>query len=127
MVVVLQSSNHITPGQIKALIESFQYRQLLILCIHYTLNDINKFVYDIWQPCGYRTKGHLLLVDPVVLSGLPRLNLTLLEPKSDLLLGVLDAVGTVADVASNINCVVLSYGLVFTSSAMRTMEKWFKL
>lgn len=38
-----------------------------------------------------------------MLSALPADNLTLLEPKSDLLLGVLDAVGTVADVASDID------------------------
>jgi len=38
------------------------------------------------------------------------LNLTLLEPESDLLLGVLDAVGAVADVASNIDGVVTTDG-----------------
>lgn len=45
---------------------------------------------------------HLLLVDPVVLSGLPALNLALLEPESNLLLGGLDSVGAVADVAADV-------------------------
>jgi hypothetical protein len=39
------------------------------------------------------------------------LDLTLLEPESDLLLGVLDAVGAVADVAADID------GVVATDSA----------
>lgn len=38
-----------------------------------------------------------------MLSGLPGLDLTLLEPESNLLLGVLDAVGAVADVAADID------------------------
>jgi hypothetical protein len=46
---------------------------------------------------------NLLLVDPVVLSALPALDLALLEPKSDLLLGILNAVGAVADVTANID------------------------
>jgi hypothetical protein len=46
-------------------------------------------------------ESNLLLVDPVVLSTLPALDLTLLEPESNLLLGILDGVGTVADVASD--------------------------
>ena len=53
---------------------------------------------------------HLFLVDPVVLSRLPLEDLTLLEPESDFLLGVLDAVGTVADVASDIDGVVTTDG-----------------
>jgi hypothetical protein len=44
---------------------------------------------------------YLLLVNPVVLGALPALDLTLLEPESDFLLGVLDGVGAVADVASD--------------------------
>jgi hypothetical protein len=51
-----------------------------------------------------------LLIDPVILSRLPGLNLTLLEPESNFLLGVLDAVGTVADVASDIDGVVTTDG-----------------
>jgi hypothetical protein len=43
-----------------------------------------------------------LLVDPVELALLVADNLTLLEPESDLLLGVLDAVGAVADVAADV-------------------------
>lgn len=45
---------------------------------------------------------HLLLVDPVVLSRLPALDLGLLEPESNLLLGGLDSVRAVADVAADI-------------------------
>jgi hypothetical protein len=44
----------------------------------------------------------LLLVDPVVLSGLPALNLGFVEPEGDLLLGGLDGVGAVADVAADV-------------------------
>lgn len=55
--------------------------------------------------------SHLwLLVDPVELSRLVALDLTLLEPESNLLLGVLDAVGTVADVAANVNGEVTTDG-----------------
>jgi hypothetical protein len=46
--------------------------------------------------------GSLLLVDPVVLSLLPALDLALVEPESDLLLGGLDGVGAVADVAADV-------------------------
>lgn len=45
---------------------------------------------------------HLLLVDPVVLSLLPGVDLLLLEPEIDLLLGGLDAVGAMADVAADV-------------------------
>ena len=51
-----------------------------------------------------------LLVDPVELGGLPGDNLTLLEPESNLLLGVLDGVGTVADVAADVDGVVATDG-----------------
>jgi hypothetical protein len=51
-----------------------------------------------------------LLVDPVVLGRLPAEDLTLLEPESNLLLGVLDGVGTVADVAADIDGVVTTDG-----------------
>lgn len=46
---------------------------------------------------------NLVLVDPGLGGGLPGDDLLWLEPESDLLLGVLDGVGTVADVASNID------------------------
>lgn len=46
----------------------------------------------------------LFLVDPVVLALLPGLDFAVLEPKSNLLLGVLDGVAAVADVAANILC-----------------------
>src|SRR6478735_3668979 len=51
-----------------------------------------------------------LLVDPAELGGLPGDNLTLLEPESNLLLGVLDGVGTVADVAADVDGKVTTDG-----------------
>jgi proteasome assembly chaperone (PAC2) family protein len=45
---------------------------------------------------------HLFLVDPVVRGLLPGLHLLGLEPESDLLLGGLDGVGAVADVAADV-------------------------
>ena len=45
---------------------------------------------------------HLFLVDPVVLGRLPALDLTLVKPQGDLLLGGLDGIGTVADVAADV-------------------------
>lgn len=51
-----------------------------------------------------------LLVDPVELGGLPGDDLTLLEPESNLLLGVLDGVGTVADVAADVDGEVTTDG-----------------
>jgi hypothetical protein len=47
---------------------------------------------------------HLFLVDPVVRGLLPGLHLLGLEPESDLLLGSLDGVGAVADVAADVLC-----------------------
>jgi hypothetical protein len=46
--------------------------------------------------------AHLLLVDPVVGGLLPALELLRLEPESNLLLGRLDSVGAVADVAADV-------------------------
>lgn len=54
--------------------------------------------------------AHLLLVDPSGLGRGPGDDLLRLEPESDLLLGVLDAVGAVADVASDIDGVVACTG-----------------
>ena len=45
-----------------------------------------------------------------MLSALPALDLALLEPESNLLLTVLDAVGAVADVAADIESVVATDG-----------------
>lgn len=45
----------------------------------------------------------LFLVDPVVLGALPGDDLALLEPESNLFLGVLNGIRTVAYVPSNIN------------------------
>jgi len=44
----------------------------------------------------------LLLVNPVVLSLLPALHLALAEPERNLLLGAVDGVGAVADVAADV-------------------------
>ncbi len=51
-----------------------------------------------------------LLVDPVELSGLPVDEVLLLEPEGNLLLGVLDGVGSVADVATDIDGEVATDG-----------------
>jgi hypothetical protein len=51
-----------------------------------------------------------LLVDPVVLGRLPALDLTLLEPESNLLLAVLDRVGAVAHVAADVEGEVAADG-----------------
>ena len=59
-----------------------------------TINPIWKFS---------RGVRNLVLVDPGLGGGLPGDDLLWLEPESDLLLGVLDGVGTVADVASDID------------------------
>lgn len=45
---------------------------------------------------------HLLLVNPVVLSGLPALDLGFVEPECNLLLCGLDGVGAVAYVAADV-------------------------
>lgn len=51
-----------------------------------------------------------LLIDPVELGSLVAVDLVRLEPQSDLLLGVLDAVRTVANIATNIDGIVTSDG-----------------
>lgn len=51
-----------------------------------------------------------LLVDPVELGSPVADELALLEPESNLLLGVLDGVGTVADVAADIDSEVTTDG-----------------
>ncbi|KAF2024294.1 hypothetical protein EK21DRAFT_104780 [Setomelanomma holmii] len=58
-----------------------------------------------------KVSEHLwLLIDPVKLSALPALDLALLEPQSNLLLAVLDAVGAVAHVAAHVERVVAADG-----------------
>jgi hypothetical protein len=52
----------------------------------------------------------LPLVDPVELGSLVGDGLALLKPESNLLLGVLNGVGTVADVAADIDSVVATDG-----------------
>lgn len=51
-----------------------------------------------------------LLIDPVKLSSLVADDITLLEPESNLLLGVLDRVRAVADIAADIDGVVTTDG-----------------
>jgi hypothetical protein len=56
------------------------------------------------------TRRLWLLVDPVKLGALVADHVAILEPESDLLLGVLDAVGAVADVAADIDGEVAADG-----------------
>lgn len=57
------------------------------------------------------TDEHLfLLIDPLELGRLVALNLLRLEPQSNLLLGTLDGIGAVADVATDINGIVTTDG-----------------
>ena len=51
-----------------------------------------------------------LLVDPIELGSLVRDDLALLEPESNLLLGVLDGIGAVADVAADVDGEVATDG-----------------
>lgn len=53
-----------------------------------------------------------LLIHPIELGLLPGLNLVRLEPQSDLLLGILNAVAAVADVAADV--LMLSVLYVYT-------------
>ena len=53
---------------------------------------------------------HLFLIDPVVLSRLPALNLLLTEPEGDLLLRRVDSIGAMADIASDIDGEVAANG-----------------
>lgn len=56
-------------------------------------------------------KKHLrLLVDPVELGGLVGDDIAILEPEGNLLLGVLDGVRAVADVAADVDGVVATDG-----------------
>lgn len=64
---------------------------------------------DKWKPTWILTRL-CLLVDPVKLSRLPRLDLFLGKPESDLLLRTLDTIGAVADVPTNIDSVVTTNG-----------------
>lgn len=52
--------------------------------------------------CDLRPSSYLFLVDPTLVNLGPAVDLLLLEPEGDLLLGGLDAVGAVADVAADV-------------------------
>lgn len=58
----------------------------------------------------HQTSNLCLLVDPVERVGLVLLDLALLEPQGNLLLGVLNAVGAVADIAADVDGVVTTDG-----------------
>jgi hypothetical protein len=58
-----------------------------------------------------------------VLGGLVCLDLALLEPESDLLLGILDAVGAVADIAADIDSVVTADGTWLGSEGVGCTEE----
>lgn len=70
----------------------------------FVLLDVSKFVHasSLCQWPANAKPNLRLLVDPVELGLLPVLDLLLLEPEGDLLLGVLDAVATVAHVAADV-------------------------
>lgn len=70
--------------------------------------ELSKFVPRITQILAPTSLS--LLVDPVELGRLPADELLRLEPESNLLLGVLDRVGAVADVAADIDGVVTTDG-----------------
>ena len=53
---------------------------------------------------------HLFFIDPVVLSRLPALDLLLIEPQSNFLLGGLHSIGAMADVAADIDGEVTTDG-----------------
>lgn len=55
----------------------------------------------------------LLLVDPLEAVELPGLELLVLEPQSDLLIGAINGVGAVADVSANVLCNRLAYAVIF--------------
>ena len=54
---------------------------------------------------SYVTKYLWLLIDLIMLSGLICLDLTLLEPESDLL-GILNTIGTVAYFTTNVDSII---------------------
>jgi hypothetical protein len=62
--------------------------------------------------CSYSTEHSLrmieklLLVNPVVLSALPRDNLALFEPESNLLLGIFNTVRAMTDIPAHVDSVV---------------------
>ena len=60
--------------------------------------------HTLYRHARYSVLGtrHLFLVDPVVRSLLVGVELLLLEPEVDLVLGGLDTVGAVADIAADI-------------------------
>jgi hypothetical protein len=59
-----------------------------------------------WTIIFLPKQSYLLLIDPIVLSGLPLKYLAFLEPEGDLLLSILDAVRAVAYVTANIDGII---------------------
>jgi len=77
---------------------------------------------------GEHRAAHLLLVDPSGLGGLPGDDLLWLEPESNLLLCVLNAVRAVADVPSDIDSVITADRAWGGSQWVGGAEKsWYKL
>jgi hypothetical protein len=50
-----------------------------------------------------------LLIDPIVQSGLVCLDLAFLEPEGNLLLGILNTIGTVANIPARFDRIIPSY------------------
>jgi hypothetical protein len=67
---------------------------------HYTAFDLRLYVHNL----------NLLLVDPVMLRGSPVHNLLRLEPESDLLLRIFDAIRAMANISADINTEVAADG-----------------
>jgi hypothetical protein len=61
-------------------------------------------------PLGQVKRSDLLLVDPRLLGASPGDDLLWLEPKLNLMLGRVDGIGAVADVAADINGIVEADG-----------------
>lgn len=91
--------------------EGLRRFSVLIFVIPTEMKSSHLYVLFPFRHSGrYNIDNLSLLVDPVELGGLPGDDLTLLEPESNLLLGVLDGVGAVADVAADIDGVVTTDG-----------------
>ena len=66
---------------------------------------------------SYVTKYLWLLVDLIMLSGLICLDLTLLEPESDLLLSILNTIRTVAYITTNVDSIISGTTILAASAA----------
>lgn len=107
---------------------AFIYRvHLCHSCRSFVSEILNQAAYTVprYKIRVYFQDINLLLVDPVVLSRLPWNNFALLEPESNLLFSILDAVRAMTDIPSNIDAVVPSYCAGCRSKGVRgTEESW---